>query len=80
MVQFYIEELLQNKHDEVFSSCVPAERPLPPKLDKGQFDIATAEFTKIVGEEHVVLGKDLINFRDPYPLDTAAHLASAAVW
>lgn len=79
MVHFYSEKDLQDKHDEVFQSCTPSPDILPPGSSEAEFKAALREFTKILGEEHVLVGKDLINFRDPYPLDQDAHHASAAV-
>lgn len=80
MVNFYSDPTLQRKHDSVFQSCSPSRNPLPPGIHGPEFQSIITQFRDIVGKENVIIGSDLINFRDPYPLDEDAHHASAAVW
>lgn len=82
MVQFYSAQELQKKHDEVFQSCPsPRRNDVPPTHNhEANFEAAFPEFAKVIGSENVIRGDDLVNFRDPYPLNPDAHQARAALW
>ncbi|KAK5064358.1 hypothetical protein LTR84_000191 [Exophiala bonariae] len=78
-MEFYNESALQEKHDDVYESCLFPQKVLPPGTTKTDFAAAIIEFGKVIGLEHVITGGNLINFNDPYPLDQTAHQASAAL-
>ncbi|KEZ40257.1 hypothetical protein SAPIO_CDS8733 [Scedosporium apiospermum] len=79
MVKFYEDRALQEKHDSTYQTLPKPVRVLPPGLDEAAFDRVLIEFLAIVGKENVASGDEVINFKDPYPLDNEAHQPSAGV-
>ena len=80
MVEFYSDVNLQRQHDKVFQTCTSDSQTLPPNIDAKTFQQVISQLRSIVGEDNVVTGPKLNNFRDPYPLIEEESQASAAVW
>lgn len=79
MIKLYEQQFLQEHHETVVKSLVPRAQTLPPGILQIDFDTILLEFRKVLGDEYVVTGDDLVNFSDPYFLDDNGHHPSAAV-
>lgn len=80
MVQWYSDPAVQAHHDHAFGTRKPGTRALPPGHDENSLGRVLAQFRAIVGEENVITGQGLVNFRDPYPLFEEGFEASAGIW
>lgn len=80
MVGFYSDLALEQQHVDIFKSLKGSQSVLPPGISEAEFQSILASFERIVGPDNIVVGSDLINFRDPYPLDEDAYQPSAALW
>ncbi|KAH6701318.1 hypothetical protein BKA61DRAFT_681512 [Leptodontidium sp. MPI-SDFR-AT-0119] len=79
MVGFYSDPALEQQHAAIFQTLKGSQSVLPPGINEAEFERILASFERIVGQKNIVVGSDLINFRDPYPLDEDAHQPSAAI-
>lgn len=76
----YLDPLQQEAHEAFF--IIDREGPgevLPPHLSKKDFLEILSQLRLICGLDNVVTGKDLVEFVDPFAVNTA-HIPSAAVW
>lgn len=80
MVQWYTVPELQSHHDHAFGNRKPGTRALPPGHDEASLQVVLDKFRAVVGDENVVTGEGLVNFRDPYPLFEDEYEASAGLW
>ncbi|KAF2008788.1 vanillyl alcohol oxidase [Aaosphaeria arxii CBS 175.79] len=80
MVEFYHDSVLQKHHNHAFTTVpsIEGDDPLPPNVDRDTFNRFLSLLCKIVGEENVITGEELRNFRDPYPLTIEEYQPSAA--
>ncbi|KAH7376911.1 hypothetical protein B0T11DRAFT_347199 [Plectosphaerella cucumerina] len=79
MVQWYTVPELQSHHDHAYGTRMPGTRTLPTGHDEASFQGALDKFRAIVGDENVVTGEGLADFRDPYPLFEEGYEASAGI-
>src|ERR1700744_574211 len=76
----YLDPLQQEAHEAFF--IIGRESPeevLPPNLSKTDFLEILTQLRTICGPENVVTGKELVEFVDPFAVNTT-HIPSAAVW
>lgn len=81
----YADPEYQKVHINLFSNSIvrPLQPVLPPGVGQADFDIAIAEWTKVLGKENVFGQHDLQEYIDPYELNEDSlrrKLPSAAVW
>lgn len=81
----YPDPVYQQTHRSLFSNSVtrPIEKVLPPGLTQAEFDLALADFKKIVGKDGLFTGQSLEDYIDPYELWEAEEkrkVPSAAIW
>ncbi|KAJ4178558.1 hypothetical protein NW755_013096 [Fusarium falciforme] len=65
MVQWYKSPELQSHHGHAFGTRKPGTRTLPPGHDEASFSRVFDEFRAAIGQENIVVGEALANFRDP---------------
>jgi hypothetical protein len=76
----YLDPLQQEAHEAFF--IIGRDGPpgvLPPGVTKAQFDRVLSQLRQATGDEHVVVGNDLVSFVDPFAVNED-HIPSAAVW
>lgn len=79
-MKVYEQQSLQEVHEAFFTAGRNAPpRVLPPRTDEQTFSLIIEQLKTAVGEEHVIVGDDLINFVDPFS-PGQDHIPSAAVW
>jgi hypothetical protein len=76
----YLDPLQQEAHEAFF--IIGRDGPpevLPPGATRQQFISVLSELRQAVGNEHVVVGNDLVSFVDPFAVNED-HIPSAAAW
>ena len=81
----YEDPEYQSTHSTLFSASLtrPLEAVLPPGVTKADFNAAINKFKEVLGEAHVLTGRSLTEYIDPYELQedpSRRKIPSGAVW